>query len=118
MFASGCAAARAFYDYCRKTKVYIGKLKEQKKSTVTVTIEFILVGNDNGDNKVDKEEIATLERIANAIKMTARIVDTPCNDMNVNHFLDASQTKCLKLNILWLLLICWLYILGDNTSRG
>lgn len=101
MFASGCAAARAFYDYCRKTKVYVGKLKEQKKSTVTVTVEFLIVPNINGDeNKVDKEEIATLERIANAIKMTARIVDTPCNDMNVNHFLDASQTKWLKFSIL------------------
>lgn len=92
MFASGCAAARAFYDYCRKTKIHVGKLKEQKKATVTVTVEFIIVPDSNGDNKVEKEEIATLERIANAIKMTARIVDTPCNDMNVNHFLDASQT--------------------------
>lgn len=88
MFASGCAAARAFYDYCRKTKV-----KEQKKSSVTVTVEFLIVPDNNGDNKVDQDEIATLERIANAIKMTARIVDTPCNDMNVNHFLDVSQTK-------------------------
>jgi len=96
MFASGCAAARAFYDYCRKTKIYVGKLKEQKKSTVTVTVEFLIIPDSNGDNKVEKEEIATLERIANAIKMTARIVDTPCNDMNVNHFLDASQTKWLN----------------------
>jgi len=92
MFASGCAAARAFYDYCRKTKIHVGKLKEQKKATVIVTVEFIIMPDSNGDHKVEKEEIATLERIANAIKMTARIVDTPCNDMNVNHFLDASQT--------------------------
>lgn len=93
MFASGCAAARSFYDYCRKTKANACKLKEQKKSTITVTVEFLIVPDNNGDNKVDKEEIATLERIANAIKMTARIVDTPCNDMNVNHFLDVSQIK-------------------------
>lgn len=88
MFASGCAVARAFYDYCRKTKV-----KEQKKSTVTVTIEFLIVPLNNGDNMVNQDEIATLERIANSIKMTARIVDTPCNEMNVNHFLNASEIK-------------------------
>lgn len=96
MFASGCAAARAFYDYCRKTKGINGKLKEQKKATVTVTIEFLIVPDNNGDCKVNREEMETMERIANAIKMTARIVDTPCNDMNVNHFLDASQNKKKK----------------------
>jgi len=96
MFASGCAAARAFYDFSRKTKMNIGKLKEPKKATVTVTVEFLFVFDNNSDNKVDKEELATLERIANAIKMTARIVDTPCNDMNVNNFLEASQTKQLR----------------------
>jgi len=90
MFASGCAAARAFYDFNRKTKVNVGKLKEPKKATVTVTVEFLFVSDNNGDNKVDKEEIVTLERIANAIKMTARIVDTPCNEMNVNNFLEVS----------------------------
>lgn len=93
MFASGCAAARAFYDYCRKTKVHVGKLKEQKKATITITVEFLIVPDNNGDNKVDKDELETLERIANAIKRTARIVDTPCNEMNVEHFLDVSQIE-------------------------
>jgi len=92
MFASGCAAARSFYDFSRKTKLNVGKLKEPKKATVIVTVEFLFLFDNNSDNKVNKEELATLERIANAIKMTARIVDTPCNDMNVNHFLEASQT--------------------------
>lgn len=79
----------------------MGKLKEQKKATVTVTVEFLIVSNNDDDNiKMDIEEIATLERIANSIKMTARIVDTPCNEMNVNNFLDASQTKWLKFNTL------------------
>lgn len=95
MFASGCAAARAFYDYCRKTKVYVGKLKEQKKSAVTVTVEFLIVRDNCGNDKVDSKELETLERVANAIKKTARIVDTPCNEMNVEHFLDASHTKQL-----------------------
>lgn len=91
MFASGCAAARAFYDYCCKTKVYVGKLKAQKKSIVTVTIEFLIISNTNNlDYKVSKEEIETMERIANSVRMAARIVDTPCNYMNVDHFLDAS----------------------------
>lgn len=113
MFASGCAAARAFHDYCRKTKIIVGKLKElkeQKKTTITATVEFLIVSDNNGDNKVDKEELATLERIANAIKMTARIVDTPCNDMNVNNFLDASQTK-------WLNLIHGRLLISDTTFR-
>ncbi|XP_050443603.1 probable aminopeptidase NPEPL1 [Adelges cooleyi] len=99
MFASGCAAARAFYDYCRKTKVVNGKLKEQKKSTVTVTVEFVIVSDDIGNSTIDKEEMATLERIANAIKMTTRIVDTPCNDMNVSHFLDEIKQVGADLSI-------------------
>jgi len=99
MFASGCAAARAFYDFSRKTKVSVNKLKEPKKATVTVTVEFLFVSDNNDDNKVDKEEIITLERIANAIKMTARIVDTPCNDMNVNHFLEEIKQVGVDLNI-------------------
>lgn len=100
VFASGCAAARAFYDYCRKTKVYVGKLKEQKKATVTITVEFLIVSDNNGDNnKVEKDEIETLERIANAIKRTARIVDTPCNEMNVEHFLDEIKQVGADLNI-------------------
>lgn len=108
MLASGCAAARAFYDYCRKTKVYVGKLKEQKKSTITVTIEFLIVSDNYGNDKIDSKELETLERVANAIKKTARIVDTPCNEMNVEHFLDASQKKkknnCSSVSLMLLIL--------------
>ncbi|XP_050525757.1 probable aminopeptidase NPEPL1 [Daktulosphaira vitifoliae] len=100
VFASGCAAARAFYDYCRKTKIVNGKLKEQKKTTVTVNVEFLIVSGDLCNNVIDKEEMLTLERIANAIKMTTRIVDTPCNDMNVDHFLQEITQVGNDLNII------------------
>jgi len=101
MFASGCAAARAFYDFCCKTKVYVGKLKAQKKSIVTVTIEFLIIPNANDpDYKVSKEEIETMERIANSVRMAARIVDTPCNYMNVDHFLDEIKQVGADLNII------------------
>lgn len=37
--------------------------------------------------EVTEEELKALEYAAAGIRLTARIVDTPCNEMNVDYFL-------------------------------
>ena len=51
----------------------------------TVTVEFILVGSVT--TPLSPEECKMLEQAAESIRTAARIVDTPCNEMNTDHFL-------------------------------
>lgn len=81
---------------------------------VTVTVEFILVSgsrrasadnqsSNHSSNDVDPitpsltpEEITALQITCDSIRLAARIVDAPCNQMNVSHFLYVSmQAICL-----------------------
>lgn len=44
---------------------------------------------ENGEiSELTEEEVNALENAATGIRLAARIVDTPCNEMNVDHFLD------------------------------
>lgn len=79
-FASACALARAFPLFTHRS----GASRRPEKKTVTV--EFFLVGQDNGP-----VEVSTLQCLASAtegIRLAARIVDTPCNEMNTDTFLE------------------------------
>nr|XP_008512266.1 PREDICTED: probable aminopeptidase NPEPL1 [Equus przewalskii] len=79
-FASACALARAFPLFTHRS----GASRRTEKKTVTV--EFFLVGQDNGP-----VEVSTLQCLANAtegVRLAARIVDTPCNEMNTDTFLE------------------------------
>ncbi|KAF5927169.1 hypothetical protein HPG69_016641 [Diceros bicornis minor] len=79
-FASACALARAFPLFTHRS----GASRRTEKKTVTV--EFFLVGQDNGP-----VEVSTLQCLANAtegVRLAARIVDTPCNEMNTDSFLE------------------------------
>uniref|UniRef100_A0A3Q2I8G2 Aminopeptidase like 1 n=1 Tax=Equus caballus TaxID=9796 RepID=A0A3Q2I8G2_HORSE len=79
-FASACALARAFPLFTHRS----GASRRMEKKTVTV--EFFLVGQDNGP-----VEVSTLQCLANAtegVRLAARIVDTPCNEMNTDTFLE------------------------------
>ncbi|XP_071958210.1 probable aminopeptidase NPEPL1 [Antedon mediterranea] len=80
VFASGCAVARAFPLYSRKT----GANKLRKR---TVTVEFILVGEDS-DQSLTEDEMNCLEQAAKGIRLTGRIVDTPCNEMHTDAFIE------------------------------
>ncbi|XP_077982867.1 putative aminopeptidase NPEPL1 [Glandiceps talaboti] len=91
VFASACAVARAFSLFSRKS----GSTKSSKARTVTV--EFVLVGAGK-DNPLTEAEAQALETTANSIRLTARIVDTPCNEMNTDHFLQEVQTAVDNLN--------------------
>ncbi|OXB57620.1 hypothetical protein ASZ78_010582 [Callipepla squamata] len=91
VFASACALARAFPLFTHRSSA--SRCTEKK----TVTVEFFLVGQNNGPI-----EVATLKCLASAtegIRLAARIVDTPCNEMNTDNFLEclASATEGIRL---------------------
>lgn len=89
MYASACAVARAFPLYSKKTS------GSTESDVATVSVEFVIVGGNNGrENSVAEGsdlsplEITALDDAASGIRLAARIVDTPCNEMNVDHFLE------------------------------
>ncbi|XP_070574824.1 probable aminopeptidase NPEPL1 [Ptychodera flava] len=90
VFASACAVARAFSLFTRKS----GSSKTAKR---TVTVEFLLVGTDR-DKQLTEEEVQGLESTAESIRMAARIVDTPCNEMNTDHFVQEAEQAVEGLN--------------------
>ncbi|KAF5294424.1 hypothetical protein FQA39_LY13409 [Lamprigera yunnana] len=86
VFASGCAIARAFPLYSKKTPAV-------NNENIDVVVEFVIVSSSNDKDmrtellEVSEEELKALEYAAYGIRMTARIVDTPCNEMNVSYFI-------------------------------
>lgn len=54
-------------------------------SNGVVTVEFIIVGDDT--SPLSEKDIATLDVVCQGIRLAARIVDTPCNEMDVDQFL-------------------------------
>ncbi|XP_077808209.1 putative aminopeptidase NPEPL1 isoform X2 [Macaca mulatta] len=92
VFASACALARAFPLFTHRS----GASRRLEKKTVTV--EFFLVGQDNGP-----VEVSTLQCLANAtdgVRLAARIVDTPCNEMNTDTFLEEINKVGKELGII------------------
>lgn len=76
VYASGAAVARAFSLYSRKTN--------KDKKLRLVTVEFIIV---DGEKSLSQEDIEVLENSSKGIQLAAKIVDMPCNEMNVSAFL-------------------------------
>lgn len=85
MYASACAVARAFPLYSRKTSN-----TSKEAESLTVSIEFVIVPNNSSEEtELTAQEVTVLEDAAYGVRMAARIVDTPCSEMNVDHFLEA-----------------------------
>lgn len=84
LFASACAVARAFSLYSRKSG--------GADDVVWANVEFILFENDTISlNALTESDVACLDATANGIRCAARIVDMPCNEMNVTHFIEEVQ---------------------------
>ncbi|XP_060526069.1 probable aminopeptidase NPEPL1 [Cylas formicarius] len=87
VFASACAVARAFPLYSKKTTAGSDNSEEH-----TVTVEFVIVPTNGysppGKTEINEDQLACLEHACKGIRLAARIVDTPCNEMNVDHFLE------------------------------
>jgi len=88
-FALGCAASRVFPLYNRK--------KEEKKENVDIVVEFVFV--DNKDYSLTTEEVNCLVASAESIRLTAKIVDMPCNEMHTNAFLDEIRNVAKELSL-------------------
>uniref|UniRef100_A0AAQ5YS58 Cytosol aminopeptidase domain-containing protein n=1 Tax=Amphiprion ocellaris TaxID=80972 RepID=A0AAQ5YS58_AMPOC len=91
VFPSSCAIARAFPIFSRRST---SSRRAEKKH---VTVEFVIVGQDN--NPLDAAELECLSNAADGVRLAARIVDTPCNEMNTDHFLDVSETMSMNEHI-------------------
>lgn len=96
VFASACAVARAYPLYSAKSP---GSSQDSKTPTV-VNVEFLLVPESvsDGTNGAEEESVSEdlhlsqddlrcLESAASGIRLAAKIVDMPCNVMNVDKFL-------------------------------
>ena len=91
VFASACAVARAYPYYSRKTNSNNSSLNAVKNNSdgggpATISVEFFLVGNCK--EPLSDEECKMLCIAAESVRTTARIVDTPCNEMHTDAFLD------------------------------
>ncbi|CAL8403155.1 unnamed protein product [Arctogadus glacialis] len=91
VFASSCAISRAFPTFSRRSAS--SRRTEKKK----VTVEFIVVGQ--GSSSVEPAELQCLANAADGVRLAARIVDTPCNEMNTDHFLDEIKAVGAELSI-------------------
>ncbi|XP_021916677.1 probable aminopeptidase NPEPL1 [Zootermopsis nevadensis] len=94
VLASACAVARAYPLFSRKTSS-----NPSQTSNTTVRVEFLLVpssecegaGESNGNVEeklmLSSEDLQCLESACTGVRLAARIVDAPCSEMNVDHFL-------------------------------
>lgn len=92
LYASACAVARAFPLFSMKSK--------QSTENITVSVEFVLVEHLK-DTKVQlfADDINALTDAAYGIRLAAKIVDAPCNEMNVSHFVEEVFTVGRELGI-------------------
>ncbi|KAM8867148.1 putative aminopeptidase NPEPL1 isoform 1-T1 [Synchiropus picturatus] len=91
VFASACAIARAFPIFSRRSS---SSSRTEKKH---VTVEFLIVGQDS--SQLDASDLKCLSNAADGVQLAARIVDTPCNEMNTDHFLDEIKVVGSELGI-------------------
>ncbi|KAL9894683.1 putative aminopeptidase NPEPL1 granny smith protein isoform 2-T2 [Glossina fuscipes fuscipes] len=110
LFASACAVVRAFPLYSRKTAnnpnarvtnsdTDIKNANDNFGKTL-VNVEFIVV-EKNGTiarNELDAVDLKCLQEVEKAIRLTARIIDTPCNEMNVDNFVEEIKRIARELN--------------------
>ena len=105
VYASGCAVARAYSLYTRKTTGEPPNVQSrQSKDQAVVKVEFIIVNEENEDeaarpSSMTDNDVAALKTSAEAITMTARIVDTPCNEMNTDAFVEEARRVASELGI-------------------
>ncbi|KAF7284404.1 hypothetical protein GWI33_022190 [Rhynchophorus ferrugineus] len=98
VYASACAVARAFPLYSRKSNVQSSEIAK-----AVISIEFLIVPS-NSTSSLDvtvltEDTLKCLEYATYGIRLAARIVDTPCSEMTVDHFLEEIKSVGRELNI-------------------
>lgn len=96
IFASACAVARAFPLFSRKTTFS----SASAINAAITTIEFIVV-NEKGQKvaPLSNSDVLCLTTAAEGIRLTARIVDAPCSEMNTDAFIQEIANIGDVLNI-------------------
>lgn len=54
------------------------------------------------DGALSAEELATIQDVADATRLAARITDTPCNIMDVDKFIEVLAKPCCSTNFIFL----------------
>jgi len=102
MYASGCAVARAYSSYTRKTVGEPPSAQPRQVREVQVKVEFLLVEGESGaaiPANLSESDKKALESSCEAIQLTARLVDTPCNEMNTTAFVEEAVKVASELGI-------------------
>ena len=101
MYASGCAVARAYSQYSRKTQGEGFNATPRPVRELEVRVEFLIVGegHDAKSANLTKEDIKCLESSCEAIQLTARLVDAPCNEMHTDAFTEEAVQVAHELGI-------------------
>ncbi|XP_017144420.1 probable aminopeptidase NPEPL1 [Drosophila miranda] len=107
IFASACAVVRAFPLYSCKTgngaqaKSPTGGSGDGYNSRNVVNVEFVVIDKDGGieSDPLTADEVKCLNETARGIRLAARIVDMPCNEMNVDHFVQAIDEIAQELSM-------------------
>lgn len=116
LFASACAVVRAFPLYSRKTGNLLASSQPKlnlgcgdgnaNSGRNVVNVEFVLINKDGciESEPLTDDELNCLNETTRAIRMTARIVDMPCNEMNVDHFIqeveDVGRELCITPKVI------------------
>lgn len=91
VLASACAIARALPEYNCKASC-------SNSFSRSVTVEFILVGPDC-ENPLSNSDLDCLHTITSGVRLSARVVDTPCSEMHTDAFVDEIAKVGVELNI-------------------
>lgn len=87
VYASGCAVARAYSLYTRKTVGDALSAQPRPVREVEVRVEFLLVeGEAAVPAQLSRADVKCLDTSCSAVQLTARLVDAPCNEMNTEAF--------------------------------
>ncbi|KAK2708180.1 probable aminopeptidase NPEPL1 [Artemia franciscana] len=110
VLASACAVARAFPLFTRKSGKNKPKINAtddcelvdgEKPSPLLVTVEFIIVDDDGSiiPDALSQQDLDTLTVLSNSVRETARVVDTPTNEMHTDIFLEEVNNVAASIGI-------------------
>lgn len=108
VLASACAVARAYPIFSRKTLKPTSTTNgtsgtggtSTTSASATVKVEFILVDSGKGEvQALSEDDLLCLEEICSSVRTVARIVDTPCSEMNVKDFTQEIQQVASELGV-------------------
>ena len=100
IYASGCAVARAYSAYTRKTVGEPPGAVARPARDITVSVEFLLVeGEKVASASLPAPDLDALTASCQSIQLTARLVDAPCNEMNTDAFVEEARAVGAALGI-------------------